>query len=368
MEISASLTPIQNIYMPGELFEELVTWISKSLYTAEVTKNEKLTDIHTEKKRQIDVTIRIKNGPTEILGIVEARDRSRPVGVSYIEEVHSKKISVGADFCVIVSNKGFYKTAIDKANKLGIRLFSLKDALTLDWSLSTKNTTIIEETFNTENSEIFFLNKSDDKIIVPHHSVLAQLDSNQKSLILKTKTGEALAHLPSLSRAFQNFLQPRMKIGRANGGDFMIFFDVKTNPELYILTDTGQDALVDYIKIKGFCWLEQTDMARTVSHYEDPIKDKVTAEIISVEITKSKEKIDMIIENPNDIHSVRKFKFRSNRDKEIVTPAQSALEFWFTPRKWYFKKDGKYYNIPLTGDNSKNEEIQSPPSTASSEQ
>jgi hypothetical protein len=84
--------------MTGELFEELVTWISKSLHSAEVTKNEKLKDIHTGRKRQIDVVIRIKNGPTEILGIVEARDRSRAVGVDYIEQVNSKKTSVGADF------------------------------------------------------------------------------------------------------------------------------------------------------------------------------------------------------------------------------------------------------------------------------
>lgn len=339
--------------MTGELFEELVAWISKSLHAAEVTKNEKLNDIHTGRKRQIDVAIRIKNGPTDILGIVEARDRSRPVGVDYIEEVHSKKTSVGADFCVIVSNKGFYKSAVEKARKLGIRLFSLKEALALDWSLSTRNMLIIEEMFNTENVEIFFLAAVTDKIIVPHPSVLSQLTANPKAFILKTQEGEPLAHLPSLFRAFQSFLQPRMKIGRENGHDFIIFFDVKTNPDLYILTDNGSDTLVNYIKIKGFCWLEQTNMSRTVSHYEDELKGNLSAEILSVGTTKSKEKIDIIFDNPSDLHSNRKLTLRSTRDVEPVTEAQSKLEFWFTPKKWYAKQDGKYYSIPLTSDEKK---------------
>lgn len=339
--------------MTGELFEELVTWISKSLHAAEVTKNEKLKDIHTGRKRQIDVVIRIKNGPTEILGIIEARDRSRPVGVDYIEEVYSKKTSVGADFSVIVSNKGFYKSAIEKAGKLGIRLFSLKDALAMDWSLSTKNMSIIEENFNTENVEIFFLNSADDSVIVPHQSVLTQLSLNPKALVLKTRAGEPLAHLPSLFRAFQRFLQPRMRIGRENGHDFMIFFDVKTDPELYIHADSGVNTLVNYIKIKGFCWLEQSHMSRKVSHYEDEIKGSLAAEILSVEVSKSKEKIDMIFDNPNDIYSERRVTFRSTRDEEPVTQAQSEFQSWFTLKKWYVKLEGKYYPLPLNGD-SKN--------------
>lgn len=93
----------------------------------------------------------------------------------------------------------------------------------MDWSLSTRNMSIVEETFNTEKGEIFFLDSTNDNVIVPHPSVLSQLELDPKALVLKTKTGEPLAHFQSLSRAFQSFLQPRMKIGREYGYDFMVF-------------------------------------------------------------------------------------------------------------------------------------------------
>lgn len=90
--------------------------------------------------------------------------------------------------------------------------------------------------------------------------------------------------------------------------------------------------------------------APAVSHFEDQVKGNLIAEIVSLKTSKSNEKIDMIFDNPNDIHSDRKVTLRSTGNQEVVTKAQAEMQFWFTPKKWYVKHDGKYYPLPLRED------------------
>ena len=88
----------------GHKFEQIVAWIQRSVHErAEIGVNQKLEDIDTGRRRQIDLTIRLSDGPTEFLGIVEVRDRSRPIGVRYVEEISSKRQSVRADAAFLVS-------------------------------------------------------------------------------------------------------------------------------------------------------------------------------------------------------------------------------------------------------------------------
>jgi len=76
----------------GLSLKDLVSRIQNTVHSnAIITPDDKLIDIHTGRKRQVDITIRLSDGPTEFLGIVEVRDRSRPVGVRYIEEIDSKE-------------------------------------------------------------------------------------------------------------------------------------------------------------------------------------------------------------------------------------------------------------------------------------
>src|ERR1039457_7578666 len=118
----------------GKEFEELVTWIHQCLHEkAVITPNDKIQDIHSNHSRQIDISIKIKDGPTSFLGIVEIRDRSRPVGVDYIEQVNTKRESVGADAAFIVSSSGFCNTAIEKAQALNIRVFTHQEAVSSNW-------------------------------------------------------------------------------------------------------------------------------------------------------------------------------------------------------------------------------------------
>ena len=65
----------------GRSVERLIARIQKSVHKrAEIGANDKLRDVDTGRLRQIDIPIRLSDGPTHVLGIVEARDRSRPRG------------------------------------------------------------------------------------------------------------------------------------------------------------------------------------------------------------------------------------------------------------------------------------------------
>lgn len=75
--------------------------------------------------RQIDVLLESRLAGLNIRTIVECKDHKRPVDIMQIDALHSKMQDVNADKAVLVSRKGFSKTAIHKANRLGITLCTL---------------------------------------------------------------------------------------------------------------------------------------------------------------------------------------------------------------------------------------------------
>src|SRR5688572_6542190 len=232
--------------MKGEVFENLVEWITKCIHThAVVTKNDKLVDIHTKRKRQIDISIRIKDGPTDVLGIVEARDRSRPVGVEYIEQVNSKKVSVAADFCVIVSNKGFHKTAISKAQQLNIRLISIDDALKINWSFTIKGAKFFKEIMHLEDAIIYFIDKAENRIIDPHPRVIQQIEKfGSKFLILQNKSGEPLVSLNDLMQPVRNIIERVIGKGIEMKKKIALYFDFQTEEALYLVDQNNISRLI----------------------------------------------------------------------------------------------------------------------------
>lgn len=99
----------------GRRFEELIAWIQRSVHkNAIITANERIKDIDTGKPRQVDITIRLSDGPTEFLGIVEVRDRNRPIGVRYVEEISGKLRSVRADAAFLVEI-GLYRNSYSQS-------------------------------------------------------------------------------------------------------------------------------------------------------------------------------------------------------------------------------------------------------------
>jgi hypothetical protein len=92
--------------------------------SATVTHNEHLID-RLGHRRQFDVVIRAKAGGHDVLGVIECKDLSRPVGTPEVNAFADKARNVRANITLLVSRKGFTKQAIELARHHGIGTFSL---------------------------------------------------------------------------------------------------------------------------------------------------------------------------------------------------------------------------------------------------
>lgn len=101
---------------------------------SEITWNDKIPDPdNPEQNRQIDVSI--KNG--DKLTLVECRIHQDPQDVKWIEELIGRKLSLQADTIIAVSNSGFTKGAIKKAESFAIilrDLYTLSDEEIKGWA------------------------------------------------------------------------------------------------------------------------------------------------------------------------------------------------------------------------------------------
>jgi hypothetical protein len=117
-------------------FERLAERIVRDLHPdATVTLDDHLPGQFTEKKRQIDVSIRWADRDHEQLTIVQARDRSRPADVNAVGEFIAVIEDVGASRGVMVCRSGFTKDAKIYARNKGVELYNLHDAESRDWRL-----------------------------------------------------------------------------------------------------------------------------------------------------------------------------------------------------------------------------------------
>jgi Restriction endonuclease len=110
----------------GKEFEETVhdlyALLSENEAYQSVQKNVMLPG--ADGLRQIDVLIKATIANFDVLTIVECRDHSRPLDITAIDGLHSKMQDVKAHKAVLVSRAGFSKAARNKAERIGISLFT----------------------------------------------------------------------------------------------------------------------------------------------------------------------------------------------------------------------------------------------------
>jgi len=141
----------------GKYFEDLISWIHMCLAeNARVVPNAKIPDKDSGELRQVDIAIHVTEEPYRMLIVVEVRDRKRPVGSGYIEEIESKRDSVGADAAVIISKSGFTKPAKQKAVRHDIRIMTYDEALQHTWVewAKMRTITVINRVFEVLNVDI----------------------------------------------------------------------------------------------------------------------------------------------------------------------------------------------------------------------
>lgn len=122
-----------------------------------------LPDKITGEMREHDVVLTITSGHHQTLVALECRDRSRPVGVNPVEEFSKKCEATGIHSGVIVSSKGFSKTAITKAAFYNIGCFTLKEAESFNWCLAAGIVQYRRQITNTDIT-VFFPNDAQPPI------------------------------------------------------------------------------------------------------------------------------------------------------------------------------------------------------------
>lgn len=111
----------------GRELEILVQQIEKVLAPdAKIESPSYLIDKDTGQKREVDICIRQNIGSSEIVIIIECRDRTSVEDSTWIEQLISKKNSILVNKVIAVSSNSFSKPAILKAQKNGIDIRLLK--------------------------------------------------------------------------------------------------------------------------------------------------------------------------------------------------------------------------------------------------
>ncbi len=87
-------------------------------------------------RREVDVSLRSRVGSVDVLVIIECRDRGKAQGVTWIEQLASKREDVGADKAVAVSAAGFTLAARNFACSEQVELRSFEELsadVVFDW-------------------------------------------------------------------------------------------------------------------------------------------------------------------------------------------------------------------------------------------
>lgn len=124
----------------GKSLERLVEHLEQAITDNQnlmIESPKRLRDKVTGQLREHDVVLTFKEQHHELQIAFECRDRSRKVTVEQVEAFSRKCEDTGISQGILVSPKGFYKTALKKAEAAGIRCLSIEEATAeFDW-LST---------------------------------------------------------------------------------------------------------------------------------------------------------------------------------------------------------------------------------------
>jgi hypothetical protein len=123
----------------GKSLEELVSSLENVLGDSGnvvVESPKRLRDKITGKLREHDVVLTINQAHHQVIVAIECRDRSRPITVNQVEGFWKKCQDTGVDHGVIVSSIGFYNTARQKSDFLGIRCLDIEEVESFNWMLA----------------------------------------------------------------------------------------------------------------------------------------------------------------------------------------------------------------------------------------
>jgi hypothetical protein len=269
-------------------FEVLAAWISQCLHErAVITPNDSVRDRDDQKPRNIDISIRVKDGPVQFFGIVEVRNRKTRVGKGYVEEISRKRESVNADAAFIVSSSGFWRSAINKAKALNIRLFSYQEAVSSDWNRCLRFDETKQYTPRYANPKITFVEESVNRVIDPSMDLVARVTADPQALVLEDATGEPKSSLIQLffdvlNQNHERFFPPT-RFGKPSTHDG-VFVDLHSDPKLFFPGKDGQRHEIKRFFLEADFWFEEKTLPVRLAQYQRAETGEPLAEIASMTI------------------------------------------------------------------------------------
>jgi hypothetical protein len=286
----------------GSLFEALIACIQQSVHNrANIETNKKLKDVDTGKLRQIDISLRLSDGPTEFFAMIEVRDHSRPVGAPYIGEISDKRRSVRADAAFIVSRSGFTKSALTKAEKLGIRALTYDEATNADWSnwLQCKTMSVYARKY--DSVKLVFAEFGSNHILNLSSENKQIFKNNKNAKILKTIDGAPFISFPELiNRIINSIVEQIFKEVPLDGTHqqrSVVISEGQLAPPLYIEGADGQLRRIGKMRLDISCYLEESQYPfKLMKYHQADVKNSI-AEIATTEISvgENKYRIALIV-------------------------------------------------------------------------
>jgi Restriction endonuclease len=207
---------------PGKALESLVSSIERVLAQNDKVSVESpklLPDKVTGEMREHDVLITVSGSHHTATIAIECRDRSRKVTVNDMEGFWSKCQDTGVDQGIVVSPRGFSKTALQKAQHRGIRCLQLSEAKSFNWLLATRVSVRSRRVLHT--SWTFFPEKD--------------LDPKPAAFTILSKDGEPVEGSNLVAVAYKEFRRiPETNFDVGRGAKKIIF----PSPGLLLRDDT----------------------------------------------------------------------------------------------------------------------------------
>ena len=253
----------------GKSLEVLVASIERALAHNEkvsVQSPAHLPDRITGDLREHDILITVEGSHHKATIAIECRDRSRKITLNDVEGFWSKCQDTGIGQGIVVSPKGFSKSALQKAKHRGIRCLQLTEAESFNWLLASGITTRTRRVLHT--NWVFF----------PE----VDIRPPPKAFTILTRDGEVVQSNNLVAAAFAEFQKiPESKLDPGSKEKRIMF----TSPGL-LLRDDLTNVTYPVIKALATVQYEIVDehIPFSLSSYADspsgdPITDAAVAEV-----------------------------------------------------------------------------------------
>jgi hypothetical protein len=251
----------------GESLQRLVHAIETATSNSTNVKVESpkfMPDKDTGRSREHDVVLTFTDGHHELLVALECRDRSRAVGVPDVEQFHTKCLRTGIDHGIIVSGKGFTKTAVTKAESFNIGCLTVDQVAQFNWC-QTPGVTVLNHDLRGAH-----LHAETDQPL-PEGSTVVYTDGRP---FLKEAIGQMALN------CFNNYVDKSIPDGEHE------FSFVQANPPLLFTYANGIQLPVKMAKLTAKYAIERVFVPFEIRRYFDMAKNKgiTEAAIASIQL------------------------------------------------------------------------------------